>query len=92
MYTAPTSSDMLPHGSCARGCATRALNPQRGGQVVEKGAMDVLFTADASPWAPDGATVSRVHAMLGEVHRCASGTPTLEAFAGGRNKGDENGV
>jgi len=40
--------------------------------------MDVLFTADASPWAPDGATVARVHAMLGEVHRCAPGPPKLE--------------
>ena len=41
-------------------------------QVVEKGAMDVLFTADASPWAPDASTCARVHQMLGEAHRCAA--------------------
>ena len=33
--------------------------------------MDVLFTADASPWAPDAATLARVHRMLSETHRCA---------------------
>ena len=33
--------------------------------------MDVLFTADASPWAPDAATLTRVHRMLSETHRCA---------------------
>ncbi|KAK9836328.1 hypothetical protein WJX81_005572 [Elliptochloris bilobata] len=37
--------------------------------VVEKGAMDVLYTADASPWAPHPATAARVHRMLGEAHR-----------------------
>ena len=42
-------------------------------QVVEKGAMDVLFTADASPWAPDAGTRARAHQMLGEAHRCAAG-------------------
>ena len=41
-------------------------------QVVEKGAMDVLFTADASPWAPDAGTCAHAHQMLAEAHRCAA--------------------
>lgn len=37
--------------------------------VVEKGAMDVLFVDDVSPWEPSPAARRRVAAMLREAHR-----------------------
>ncbi|GAV67116.1 Methyltransf_31 domain-containing protein [Cephalotus follicularis] len=37
--------------------------------VIEKGTMDVLFVDSGDPWNPQPATVSKVMAMLGGVHR-----------------------
>ena len=39
--------------------------------VLEKGTMDVLFVDNDSPWNPRPDVCSRVHKMLGEVHRWA---------------------
>ncbi|KAL3621211.1 hypothetical protein CASFOL_036123 [Castilleja foliolosa] len=37
--------------------------------VIEKGTMDVLFVDSGDPWNPEPVTVSKVMAMLGNVHR-----------------------
>ena len=41
--------------------------------VIEKGTMDVLFVDNDSPWSPRPEVCARVHRMLAETHRCASG-------------------
>ncbi|KAL3843478.1 hypothetical protein ACJIZ3_000881 [Penstemon smallii] len=37
--------------------------------VIEKGTMDVLFVDSGDPWNPEPVTVSKVMAMLNDVHR-----------------------